>query len=286
MRKYNAEAIIEDVNMLDVLNRLNITVSPCTARTDMQTGNKRLILCPFHNDMHFGSASVYINYRKNFKGIYCFACGRGWNVVDLVRECANLNYTESLEFLADCCTGGREAYKYSDSKWRVVSASEGEDINFKKKNFLKGLLTTDDLNFIGVVNYPVSALKQTGAIIGCHNVEPGSDAVPAGFIAQKAYEWDKDKEQLDDVWYIKDNTIKYTFNEFVEDDPEGAALFLLTKLLFIIKDRESFINNLPGIKTIIAQNVVYLSKKEVKRAKKLYNKIMSAWAGKKLQYIA
>ena len=161
MRKYNAEAIIEDVNMLDVLNRLNITVSPLHSAYGHAADRviKDLYFVRFIMYMHFGSASVYINYRKNFKGIYCFACGRGWNVVDLVRECANLNYTESLEFLADCCTGGREAYKYSDSKWRVVSASEGEDINFKKKNFLKGLLTTDDLNFIGVVNYPVSALK-------------------------------------------------------------------------------------------------------------------------------
>ena len=62
--KYDRQAIVDSINMLDVINKLNIKVSNATAGTDIVTGNKREILCPFHNDKHFGSASIYVDSKS------------------------------------------------------------------------------------------------------------------------------------------------------------------------------------------------------------------------------
>ena len=309
--RYDKELILSEVNMLDVLAKLNIPVSDNTARTDLSNGNKREILCPFHDDKNFGSASIFVDSKRHFKGIHCFACGESWNVIKLVQQKLGLNYGQTLEWLAELCPGGKNNYIIEDkfqkgSSWGVVSIDVDGIINNtsrkkaviveKKNNPITGLLTNEDLRFIGITDYPKYASDKNGAIIGCCMSEPEVWELPDECYAEKDYIYSTDKnalnpkydETLDAIWYIKSNSQKarYSYNDMVEDNPEGAVNMLCLKITILLKEKQSIVNVLSGSPNKTLVNVVHLTKKEIKRLKNLYNKIMNAWnASEKIEYI-
>ena len=136
--RYDRQAIVDSINMLDVINKLNIKISNATAGTDIVTGNKREILCPFHNDKHFGSASIYVDSKKHFKGIHCFACGESWNVIKLVQLKTGLNYGQTLNWLAELCPGDKSNYALEEadnkSSWGIVSIDSSGKLSVKNNN--------------------------------------------------------------------------------------------------------------------------------------------------------
>lgn len=301
--RYDKELILSEVNMLNVLAKLNISVSDNTTRTDLSNGNKREILCPFHDDKNFGSASIFIDPKKNFKGIHCFACGESWSVIKLVQQKLGFNYGQTLEWLAELCPGGKENYILSDNKksgrgssWGVVSIDvnglvktnvKTEMKEEKIKNPMIGLLTNEDLRFIGFTDYPQYTSDITGNIIGCYKTEPESWELPDECFAEKGYIYSTDKkainpkydETLDAIWYIKYNgqKSKYGFNELVEEDPEGAVNIVCLKIMVLLKEKQDIVKALSGAPNKTLVNVVHLTKKEIKRLRKLYNRIMNAW---------
>ena len=136
--RYDRQAIVDSINMLDVINKLNIKISNATVGTDIVTGNKREILCPFHNDKHFGSASIYVDSKKHFKGIHCFACGESWNVIKLVQLKTGLNYGQTLNWLAELCPGDKSNYALEEtnnkSSWGIVSIDSSGKLSVKNNN--------------------------------------------------------------------------------------------------------------------------------------------------------
>jgi DNA primase len=52
------------------------------------------ISCPFHDDAH-KSARVYEDTNK----IWCWTCGKAWDVIELVVEMTNLNFKQTLIWL-------------------------------------------------------------------------------------------------------------------------------------------------------------------------------------------
>lgn len=92
---YDKERVIEDLDFESLLSELNIPTK--------RKGRYVYALCPKHNDTNFGSAYVLQGmYRGSArKGIFCHACNQYISAISLVEDAYNLNYTETLEFLAN-----------------------------------------------------------------------------------------------------------------------------------------------------------------------------------------
>lgn len=90
MLRYSDE-IIEDI-----INSNNIVDVVSQYVTLKRSGRNFLGLCPFHKEK---TPSFSVSPDKQI--FHCFGCGVGGNVVHFVSKVENLNFKESLEFLAD-----------------------------------------------------------------------------------------------------------------------------------------------------------------------------------------
>lgn len=103
---------------------------------DMEYRQKKaFILCPFHNDMHFGSC--YLLPDNRFK---CHSCGASGDVFDLVQKALNLSFTEAVRTVADIC-GGAEHF---------VLEGNIEDIIAREK-----FISRDEQKLIGICDKPI-----------------------------------------------------------------------------------------------------------------------------------
>lgn len=90
MLRYSDE-IIEDI-----INSNNIVDVVSQYVTLKRSGRNFLGLCPFHKEK---TPSFSVSPDKQI--FHCFGCGVGGNVVHFVSKIENMNFKESLEFLAD-----------------------------------------------------------------------------------------------------------------------------------------------------------------------------------------
>lgn len=93
---YDREKLIEAADTLLVAEHIGLEIK--------RTGSRRSILCPAHNDRHFGNCVLTEH------GFRCFACGGHGSVIDLVMLSENVPLVEAMGIVADCC-GGREYYQ-------------------------------------------------------------------------------------------------------------------------------------------------------------------------------
>ena len=73
-------------DIMDVIDILGIETK--------KNGRYMQILCPFHNDKHFGSCIVKDNR------FYCFACNTGGNAIKLASGVLDKGYTDTIIYLA------------------------------------------------------------------------------------------------------------------------------------------------------------------------------------------
>lgn len=104
-------------DFMETLNFYNMTIK------------KNSILCPFHNDKHFGSCMI----SKNKQFAKCYACGESFDAIKLVREKENMNYVNAVEFL-----------------WTTILGRTMPQVDEKEKN--KRILSYNELKFIGLLH--------------------------------------------------------------------------------------------------------------------------------------
>ena len=77
------------------MNSNNISVKEVFQRyIGGEINNKGFSRCPFHNER----TASFMLYEKN-KSFYCFGCGAGGNVINLVAKALNINYYEAMKRL-------------------------------------------------------------------------------------------------------------------------------------------------------------------------------------------
>lgn len=100
-------------------------------------GSKPQILCPCHNDQHFGSC--YLKSNNTFK---CYSCGAYGDVFTLVQKALNISFAEAVATVAECC-GGTRQFELSDEEKGAVA----------ERNAM--LLPMADQEFLGIHSEPV-----------------------------------------------------------------------------------------------------------------------------------
>jgi hypothetical protein len=94
-RSIDKRRLIEDADAFLVAEALGIEMR--------RKGNKISILCPSHDDRHFGNCVL------DERGYKCFACGDRGDVIDLVMKTLNAGFVDACEVVAETC-GGAEHY--------------------------------------------------------------------------------------------------------------------------------------------------------------------------------
>ena len=114
MAYYSNELIDEITNVTDIVTLINSYV-PLTKR-----GVNFLGLCPFHKEK---TPSFTVSSEKQiFK---CFGCGVGGDAISFISKIENLDYKESLEFLAE--KGNIDLSRYIvSSSGNIIAESKDE----------------------------------------------------------------------------------------------------------------------------------------------------------------
>ncbi len=80
----------------EVLRRSDLVEIASTYVTLRRNGNDYIGLCPFHREK---TPSFRITTDKQL--FYCFGCGSGGNLIDFIKKIENLDYVDTIKFLAD-----------------------------------------------------------------------------------------------------------------------------------------------------------------------------------------
>lgn len=127
----STKAILETVDMRVVAESLGL---------EMKTYGKRYsILCPFHNDKHFGSCVLTEN------GYHCFACGAHGNVFRLIQHVLHISYSNAIRYTAEIC-GGEAQFDYKTGT-RAFAES-------------RGYLSIAQQHLLGIHNNPVEVCSE------------------------------------------------------------------------------------------------------------------------------
>ncbi|MDR2074245.1 MAG: DNA primase [Oscillospiraceae bacterium] len=130
---------------LDKIKERNEIVDVVSLYVNLKKQGKNYVgLCPFHTEKT-GSFCVY----PSSDSFYCFGCGAGGDVITFIRLVENLNYIESVQFLARRAgieVPDSDGYDEIISKKNVIYEINRESARFFHKNLLS------DPNKIGL-NY-------------------------------------------------------------------------------------------------------------------------------------
>ena len=98
-------------------------------------GKEKLILCPCHNDRHFGSCFL-TDY-----GFRCYSCNHRGDIFDLVSRYKNVSFHDAVRIVANIC-GGEEQFMLGDDG----TSSGATDTRFISKQ---------EQRLIGIMDSPV-----------------------------------------------------------------------------------------------------------------------------------
>ena len=181
---YDEQRILDEVSALDVVNYLGIK--------HIRKGSRYSILCPDHDDRHFGSCII------TPKGYHCFVCNETKSITNLVMAELNCDKREALGVIADSL-GNREDYIKSKSK------------DWKKEKIEKLPLTWEELKFIGISNN--GTLK---CIVNAGDKKPDE--------LDKSQYLTEEKVQVNDYCYTEYQTFirksSYSLLDLKKEDPE------------------------------------------------------------------
>ncbi len=80
----------------EVLNRSDIVDIASSYVTLKRNGSDYVALCPFHREK---TPSFHISSDKQL--YYCFGCGAGGNIIDFIMKIENLDFIDTIKFLAE-----------------------------------------------------------------------------------------------------------------------------------------------------------------------------------------
>lgn len=184
---YDIKRLAEDADVETVVDYLGLDTR--------RMGRKISILCPCHNDRHFGSC--YLTQ----KGYYCFACHAKGSVFDLVKNVEQISFHDAIKAVANMC-GGEERYRLQDTKRK----------DDKPHYYLdKDIMSLVDLTDERVVESPAN-MYQRFELDDCY----GFDWYPS----------DKD----DDGYYVSMETVmKRPLQALADEEPDVYHWLLINK---------------------------------------------------------
>ena len=130
------EEIREAADPVVVARAVNMDIEDVSA-TSLDSRRRLSVLCPGHDDKHYGSAFLMKG------GCRCFVCNKTYDVFDMVRLQLGVSFEEAVGIVADIC-GGRE-------RFFTAEVSSG--------NYLPRVIGYKDQGLLGICNKPIYAVR-------------------------------------------------------------------------------------------------------------------------------
>lgn len=150
----------------------------------VRKGGKKLILCPGHKtylgreDKSVGSCFITKH------GCYCYACGRGYSIIDSVSMYLGIPVQEAAVMVANICG---------------LSAYETKEIDTKKREFR--LLTQEEKELLGLFQ---SSNKDMGLVVGTIDFSDKNKELKKGeYLSRYRYADYDDVGKEKESYYIK-----------------------------------------------------------------------------------
>lgn len=216
---------MNQTNLIEILNRLNLDYSGHFKNGWLS------ILCPFHNDKHFGNCFI-----SEESVIKCFSCGKVSNLYNLIKN-RNPNFSSKqiFEFLGQSKTSKLETLLRSRNKQEKTKEKSYKDKVFdfetipvdlnlyycKTRNFSKDWLKEFDISEIVsgfYKNYFLIPIRSNGKIVSYEFRKSREYEIFLDFYKDKIEEikllLDKSELQLEDFRkYFKETIKEYTLSE-------------------------------------------------------------------------
>lgn len=190
----------------NIKNSISIddVISYCGIPFQNRSGRKS-ILCPFHNDTHFGSCVVN-TFRNN---CHCFVCDKSFDSIELIRQVNGVDFSDAVKTLADMI---------------------GYPLEEKKYKKTKGIfLTRHELELLNLTPTP----QENAAIIGVSNI-------PEDNMLHKNPRF----KSVHGEYFRTDGNAKITVNQFLKEDPDAAKQMLYEKVEEAKEARKNMINKI------------------------------------------
>ena len=106
-----------DFNVVDILDRYAIDYREDKYSDEID------ILCPFHNDTHFGNAKI-----NSDSGLFnCFSCGEGGNIYQFVSKLEKISVAEAYRKVVNNFEDKSSGYDLDNLKFIKVRISDKKD---------------------------------------------------------------------------------------------------------------------------------------------------------------
>jgi len=165
--------------------------------------NKISVLCPGHDDRHYGSCFL------TERGCHCFVCNRDFDVFDMVRLHCSLDFRNAAGLIADLC-GGRE---------RFLVEENNDDPDSDDPGSIK-MISRPDMDLIGVFSTPVYTIREAVPSYCEPERKPG--------FRHEWYPGNPDKGE-DDYVVIEEMVMKNPLWELLKSDPATYAELIQNK---------------------------------------------------------
>lgn len=127
------QALLDGVDIVEVAQNLGLKINP------HDHGRLIGLLCPMHNDEHFGSCKIN-RFNNSF---YCYVCGRGGNAIDLVMAANHWDPND-----------GKKAREAMGILADMYGKREDEISKVGAKKYIR-LPNQEQLHIIGLMKHPV-----------------------------------------------------------------------------------------------------------------------------------
>ena len=258
---YDIDRIIEDADVFAVAKALGLETNENSKKYNPETGDGLQVLCPFHNDQHFGSAAFVVKRRsgKLYKGFRCWACNTKHDLPGMVGSLMGLSFPESLEFIAKTTVGDNVSCYTIDG---------GEADRVPGRPFC---LSGSELRFIGLGGHGCEGIR--GAVINAYSYKPEEPTVEHVVYNKERYDGTKEYQPFC-VEHLVIKPVKQSIQFLYNEDYISYQTLVLQKIEEKEKELQLLLKHTKGFGKADAQNK-FEAKNGLKQCEKLREKVLN-----------
>ncbi len=131
------------------------------------------VLCPFHDDRHFGSCFV----KKNNKGLFCHVCNKSISTTHFLTNARGYRYYDSLSLMAEL---SGTAYMYESDGKKSAKPNEKHRYSWQDACFLgfapqvKGIEEKYSCSYFETADKTSKEVQEDGTVLYFHNNTGGN----------------------------------------------------------------------------------------------------------------
>ena len=192
MNRYDIQKVKEDADIIDICDLLGIDTK--------RTGRRVSILCPCHDDHHYGSC--FIDPRN--QSFHCFSCQSHGDVFTLIQAVRGAGFMDAVEFAA-------QSTKHPE-RYLIDETGGSHEVDEDRRS---GSLDKDLISLVG--------LSDISAVYSVMNYE-------ADISSSDNQDFSIEEDENGNIYCVKtERVMKHPLRELANDYPEDFEFLIFSK---------------------------------------------------------